>query len=387
MQDGAATQHTDRRVPTWHSVGWLGWALAAAATVQLAPSPVYVALVIGVAWLVVEAFAEDGPYRRAFPALILLGVVFALVRVALAALTTHNGIDVLATIPELTTPRLLGGFTLGGTIESGVVLQALASGFTIVGMMAVFGAFNAVASHYELVQSAPRAFHELGLVTTVALAFVPSTIESISAVREADRARTGGRVVRRGRVLRLVVPVLERGMERAISLSESMDARGFGYGGTTSRARAAGWLGLTSLLALGGAFVALVGRSTPSAIALGAVGVVALLGAVALASASTTRGRYRHRRAGVRDWVMVAVAWVTPLAVGVASLADEGSLVWLTSPLRWPTVEPLVLLALLPLLAPLALARSLPFARQHAEPGSGSGGVIDVGAQALEVRP
>ena len=62
-------------------------------------------------------------------------------------------------------------------------------------MMAVFGAFNAIVSHYELVQSSPRAFHELGVVTTVALAFVPSTIESVSAVREADRARTGGRSV------------------------------------------------------------------------------------------------------------------------------------------------------------------------------------------------
>ncbi len=31
----------------WHSVAWLVWALAGAATVQLAPSPVYVALIVG----------------------------------------------------------------------------------------------------------------------------------------------------------------------------------------------------------------------------------------------------------------------------------------------------------------------------------------------------
>jgi energy-coupling factor transport system permease protein len=355
MQQGTPTSAAGRHRRAWHSVGWLGWALAGAAAVQLAPSPVYVALVIGIAWLVVETFGDDGPYRRAFPALLLLGVVFSLVRVVLAALTTHNGIDVWMTLPELTVPDLLGGFTLGGTVEAGIVLQALASGFTIVGMMAVFGAFNAVASHYELVQSSPRAFHELGLVTTVALAFVPSTIESVNAVREADRARTGGRVVRRGRTLRLVVPVLERGLERAIALSESMDARGFGFGGGSRRERVSGWCGLAAMVALGGAFLALVGRATPAAIALSALGAVLVVVAVVAASIGTTRARYRHRRAAARDWTMVAVAALTPIALGLASLGGEESLTWYASPLRWPTFDPLVALAFVPLLAPLLL--------------------------------
>ena len=111
------------------------------------------------------------------------------------------------------------------------MLQSLAEGFAIVGVMAVFGAFNSVVSHSELVQSTPRAFYELGLVVVVALAFVPSTITAIHDVREADRARTGGRVVRRGRLLRQVVPVLEHGLERAVTLAESMDSRGFARGG------------------------------------------------------------------------------------------------------------------------------------------------------------
>ena len=126
-------------------------------------------VVIGICWVVVEAHAPDGPYRRAFPALIALGVAFGLFRVAIAALTTHNGIDVWWTLPHFTMPDVLGGFTVGGTVESSVVLQAVASSFTVVGMMAVFGAANVLWSHYELVQSTPRAFHELGVVVTVAL--------------------------------------------------------------------------------------------------------------------------------------------------------------------------------------------------------------------------
>jgi energy-coupling factor transport system permease protein len=330
------------------------WAVAAAASVQLAPSPVYVALVIGIAWLVVEVHASDGPYRRAFPVLLAVGVVFALIRVVIAALTAHNGIDVLVTLPEVTVPRLLGGFTLGGTVEAGVVLQSLSEGFAIVGMMAVFGAFNAIASHYELVQSSPRAFHELGVVTTVALAFVPSTIESVSAVREADRARTGGQPVKRGRLLRLVVPVLERGLERAVALSESMDARGFGYGGSTRTDQAGGWCGLGALLALAGALVALVGRARPAAVGLGLAGVVLLVAAAILASGrSADRPRYRHRRMAPADWGLVTVALLAPVLLGVLSLAGADSLVWSTSPLHWPTFQPLVALALVPLLVPL----------------------------------
>jgi energy-coupling factor transport system permease protein len=338
----------------WHSVAWVVWALAGAATVQLAPSPVYVALIIGIAWLVVEVHAPEGPYRRAFPALLAVGVVFALIRVVISALTAHAGIDVMMTLPQVTVPRLLGGFTLGGTVEAGVVLQSLSQGFAIVGMMAVFGAFNAIASHYELVQSSPRAFHELGVVTTVALAFVPSTIESVSAVREADRARTGGRSIRRGRIMRSIVPVLERGMERAVSLSESMDARGFGYETSTRGDRAAGWCGLGALLALAGAFVALVGRARPAAIGLGLAGIAFLVAAAVLASGRTRdRRRYRHRRMAPADWVMVACVLATPLLVGLFGFAGEGSLVWHTSPLHWPTFQPLVALALVPLLFPL----------------------------------
>jgi energy-coupling factor transport system permease protein len=161
--------------------------------------------------------------------------------------------------------------------------------------------------------------------------------------------------VRRGRALRLVVPVLERGMERAIALSESMDARGFGYGGASSRDRASGWCGLGALVALGGAFLALVGRTTPLALALGALGTGLVVAAVVLASTGTTRVRYRRRAVTARDWGMVAAAALTPLALGIASLADEGSLTWYASPLRWPTFDLLVALALVPLLAPVLL--------------------------------
>ena len=227
-------------------------------------------------------------------------------RVALMALTTHSGLDVLFTVPSFTLPDFLGGFTVGGSIELPVVLQAANEGLVIIGVIAVFGAFNAVASHYELVQAAPRAFYEVGLIIVVALAFVPSTIAAVVDVREADRARTGGRVVRRGRLLRQLVPVLECGLERAVNLAESMDSRGFAHGGASPRDKAAGWCGVGSLVALASAFVALIARSTTLAAVLGLTGVAGLLVAIRLASAGEARVRYRPRRMTRADYLVCA---------------------------------------------------------------------------------
>ena len=231
---------------------WLVWAVAAAACVQIAPNPLYVAVVLAISFLVVSAHRLDTTLARAFPILVGLGVAFAVLRVALTALTTHSpAIDgpppyLWFTLPQATLPRILGGFTVGGTIEGDIVLYAAAQAFAVVGILGAFGVFNAVASHHELVQAAPRAFHEPGLILTVALAFVPSTMRAVTDVREADRARTGGRVVRRGRLVRSTVPILESGLERAVALAESMDARGFARQPRGRGDRASGWLGLVA---------------------------------------------------------------------------------------------------------------------------------------------
>jgi energy-coupling factor transport system permease protein len=345
-----AQQPTER---PWHANTWLVWAIAATASLQIAPSPVYVALVIAIATLVVSVYGLDSPYARAYPVLVGVAVVFAALRVALTALTTHGGPDVLFRLPSFTMPDWLGGFTVGSTIEAPIVAQAAHEGFVIVGVVAVFAAFNAVVSHHELVQSLPRAFHELGLVVAVGVAFVPTTITAIHDVREADRMRTGGRPVRRGRLVRQIVPVLENGLERAITLAESMDSRGFARGETSSAERAAAWCGAAGLLALGAAFVALVAGESDIAVALVVGGSAAVVVAMVTASRGSRRIRYRPRRLTAGDlWCMAGVC-AAPVALTVLSITGDDSLTWAASPLRWPTLSILPVLALAALCAPL----------------------------------
>lgn len=358
-----------------HAITWLTWAIAAAAAVQIAPNPLYVALVLAISFLVVSAHRLDTTLARAFPILVGLGVAFALLRVVLTALTTHSpAIDgppehLWFTLPSFGLPRLLGGFTVGGTIEGDVVLFAAAQAFAVVGILGAFGAFNAVASHHELVQAAPRAFHEPGLIVTVALAFVPSTMQAVADVREADRARTGGRVVRRGRLVRLSVPIVESGLERAVSLAESMDSRGFARHARGRGDRAAAWLGLGALLALGGAFVALIGRASGAAALAGAMGVAMLLGAVVLSSRSVRTTRYRPRKLTRLDAAIAAVSISVPIALALLSTVGGQDLWWTATPLRFPSFSIWPALCLALLAAPV-LVKPLPSPDAAAAPAA-----------------
>jgi energy-coupling factor transport system permease protein len=147
--------------------------------------------------------------------------------------------------------------------------------------------------------------------------------------------------------------VLESGLERAVNLAESMDSRGFAHGGASPRDRAAGWCGVGSLVALASAFVALIARSTTLAAALGLAGVVGLLVAIRLASVGDARVRYRPRRFTRADRIVCAGSVATPVALASLSLAGDGSLSWTTSPLHWPALHVLPVVALAGLMTPL----------------------------------
>jgi energy-coupling factor transport system permease protein len=342
--------HADR--PTLHAATWVVWAAASVVSVQLAPNVLYASLVLLVAVLVVETHGRRTGLARAFPVFVALGVSFGLLRVVLTTLTTHGLGTPIVTIPHAVLPRILGGFRVGGTIERQVLYQALADALVIVVIIAVFGAWNAVVSHHEVLQSVPRAFHELGLVVTIALAFVPSTLAALRASREADRARTGGVVVRRGRLVRHAVPVLESGMERAVALAESMDSRGFGHrpAGRGERLAAVGTLG--GLLGLGGAFVALVGGAHVAALISGSVGLALVVGAIASASSAAKRVRYRPRRLTAADRRVMAAVLIAPVGLAFIGAFGDRSLRWSPTASGLPPFHPLVVLALLALSVP-----------------------------------
>jgi energy-coupling factor transport system permease protein len=349
----------------FHAASWLVWALSGAVIVQLAPNPALLLLVLAVAATVVAACTVGGPLARAFPQLVAVGVMFGALRVVLLALTTHGVGDVWFRLPEITLPRIMGGFTVGGTIEGDVVLQAAAESLQLVALLGVFGAFNSVVAHYELVGLLPKAYHEVGLVISVALAFVPSVLTGLHDVREADRARAGGQPVRRRRTSRQLLPVLERGLDRSIALSESMDARGFAREQPTQTEQTGSLLGLGAVVAIGAAGVALVGQARVWAACFLVLVAVTLGVAVWLSSRSRDRTRYRPRPITRTDVAMGLVAASGAIVVVAAALAGDASLRW--SPGDGLEVSAVGLLAVLALLAPVALPGRVAAREQRTE--------------------
>jgi energy-coupling factor transport system permease protein len=190
---------------------------------------------------------------------------------------------------------------------------------------------------------------------TIAAAFVPATVASWQAAREADRARTGGIVRRRGRLARTVVPVLETGMERSLRLADSMDSRGFARHPPGPADTASAWGALLALVGLGGAFVALVGHRELLATVLAVTGTVLLILSVTLASKASPRERYRPRGLGAEDALVLGTNALAVALVALASVQGDDTLTWSAIPLHAPELAPLPAIGVLFLAFPAML--------------------------------
>lgn len=250
-----------------HPGAWLTWATCAGVVTFTTTDPFYLMTVVAVAWFVYTTQHVPGPTARSFR-------VFAIA--ALATLAVRTSLVVF------------------GTVDASNIAYAALEGARLATLLIVFGTFNAVTDPYGVVRLAPRRFHEPALAAALALSIAPRTVDAVGRVREAQRLR-GIHPSRWRSLPSLAMPVLETGMENAVTLAESMDARGHGQG---------------------------------------------------------TRTRYRPER-----WSMGAIATVaTGVAAAAmfefAAWTGRAELHPSTSPLSWPQVEPLLLAAIALLAVP-----------------------------------
>jgi energy-coupling factor transport system permease protein len=195
-----------------HPGAWIAWSSSAGLVAFVTTDPVYLVLLWGVAWFVYATHRVPGPEARSFRVFLLAGLVSLGLRTALVFL---------------------------GTVNASNVLYAFLEGLRLATILVVFGTFNAVTDPFGVVRLAPRRFHEPALAAALALSIAPRTVAGVSRVREAQRLR-GINVSGLRSVPALAVPVLESGMEGAVTLAESMDARGHGRGRRT-RYRPQAW--------------------------------------------------------------------------------------------------------------------------------------------------
>ena len=266
-------------------------------------------------------------------------------------LNVHFGETVLFRLPDWLP-------LIGGPVTAEAIVHGAIGGMTLGIVYAIFGVFNQVTSIHDLMRLTPRAFHEAGVVVSIALTFVPQTTQSIRRIREAQAVR-GHRIRGPGDWLPIFVPLVIGGLERSTNLAEAMVARGHGSvtdhaGGLARQVGLA--FGLGSML-VGWILVLLVPAAWSGGTAAMVLGGGVILSVVWLAGRGVQHTHYRMRRWRSAD-TFVALGAIVPLLVAVLPIPwiDRATLTYATYPvLQLPGFDPVVGLAMLGLLTPIAL--------------------------------
>ncbi len=337
--------------PSLDARAWSFWAVTVMIAASLARNPLYTALVLLVT-IIVSATNVPVHNNRA----ILSPLRFALIVIPLSALfnclTIHLGQHVLFRLP--TWIPLLGG----PVTAEGLVFGAI-NGLALTAIFASFAVFNHVTPVRDLVRITPRAFHEVGVVISIALTFIPQTMRSLERIRQAQAVR-GHRMRGLRDWLPIVMPLLVSGLERSMGLAEAMVARG--YGAVYEKAqllRTQALLALGTLALLGGWLLwlfVLLQRGIAMAVMLVGAGIV--LGAVWQAGRVVTHTVYKPRQWTAPDTLVVLGCVLTLVILLLPLPLDRNTLYYSPFPsLSWPSFDVFVGLGFLGLLVPAMIGR------------------------------
>ena len=327
-----------------HPLAWTAWIAAIVVILTLTRNPFYLAFVIGA----VAAVGWRWGQVEDAPAPLLSPLRFGLVVVTTAALfnmaMVHVGTTVIFTLPGWI-PLFGGAWTL-----EALVYGAL-NGLALAGLFAAFTVINRVVPVRALLRLTPRAFYPVAVVVSIAVTFVPTTIQQIQQVREAQAVR-GNRLRGVRSWLPLVVSLLEGGVERSMQLAEAMVARGFASGAET-RERWPQFLVLAGFVAIvAGWLLRLIWLQPAAGGALLALGGGALLYGLWRSGRSHPHTVYRPDHWRGWDWLIAGGAL---LAAGAYLLPifERSTIFYYPYPaLTWPAFDWRIGLATLGLMAP-----------------------------------
>lgn len=331
---------------------WLIWGAAASLPALLGRNPFPLALVLIVATVVRLAWMGPAPSVVNWAVVARLIGLFTAIGVLFNVLTVRSGDRVIARIPNAVP-------LVGGAITLNALIYGLLSALAAITLVLVGATMAAGIDWTALVRMLPPGLTTLAVAGSVAFTFLPQTARAFVEIREAQAAR-GHRVRGVRDLLPLVTPLLNGGLERALTLAESLEARGFGAPRNAHRqpsglARTAAALGLAAGVAAGYLFA--VGRLWSAALAV-LMASLCLTFVVRIARPSiVARTRYRETRWRRPDVAVAAASTIAALAVLASANLDSASLRYEPYPtLTAPSIGLPLLLALCLLLAPAAVA-------------------------------
>ena len=333
-------------------------------------NPLLLLLVLAVLGFVVANRRTDAPWARAFRYyfVLALGVVAlrVLVRTVFASVVAPTD-HILVTLPRLPTPSWYAGIQIGGPISLEATVSAAYDGLRLACLLCCLGAANALANPKRALRVLPGALYELGVAVVVAVSIAPQLVESLQRVRLARRLRADS--TRWWRSLRpLIIPVVEDAFERSLRLAAAMDSRGYGRSGSlrAGSRRVTGAAMVVGMLSLCAGVYGLWDPTTPPVLGLASLvtGSALCVLALAIGSRRVTTTAYRPDPWRLPEWV------VSGCGVGAAVLMSTSHAGWAlnppVSPVQWPQLPFMPVLAIALAALPAVVAPPPPLSRRRA---------------------
>jgi energy-coupling factor transport system permease protein len=332
-------------------LAWWAWAAGLAVTAIKTTNPLLLALIAAVVVFVVSSRRTTAPWARSFSFFLRMAVIVIGIRVAIEVVFGQRGLpgQVLFTLPHVPLPGWAAGVSIGGPVTADALVGALIVGLQLAVILLCFGAANTLASPYRLLRSLPAVLYEAGVAVTVALAFAPELVVTVSNVRAARRLR--GRPVRGVAGLRgMAVPVLEGALDRSLQLAASMDARGYGRRNPARAPRRT-----ATVLVVTGLLVVVVGLyGVLDSGSMGGLGLPVFALGLALCAASLLLGGRRSLRTRYRpdpwrwpEWAVLGSGLAAVAGISLAEALGVPGVQYSATPLTVPLLPALPAAAIL----------------------------------------
>ncbi|MBN1219253.1 MAG: hypothetical protein JXM69_10025 [Anaerolineae bacterium] len=352
--------------PPFHSTVWVLWLLAALIPAILTQNPLYLLVLITVVGFNYFGLDTKSPTARGWRAFLHLGLILVIISIMFNMLFVRAGVTHLFTLPALRwqTTTEMGQVTMiqiGGKVTLESLVYGLSTGLSLMAILLIFATFNTQVDHYQLLRRTPRFFYQSAIVMSIALTFIPQMFLAQYEIRQAQTLR-GHRFRRIRDLLPLLITLLAEGLERSLTLAESMEARGFSsdapgqpsHPGLLMRVLIA----LALIILAGGTFLWSYASYQTTGGILVLVGSAMLVYTLWLVGRKAQRSTYRRRIWRQQDTV-VAIATATSLGIVLTMrLVQHSAFIFYPYPqLTWPLFSPLLGAGLLLLLAPVLLRR------------------------------
>ena len=325
---------------------WVYWLITISAITLVTRNPFYLLLLLLVARIVHLICAISGggvklKFWRLAGIVLIGSILFNLLMVRI-------GQTVLFSLPG-------NWWLIGGSLTLEAAVYGAISGLTLVTLLAIFLAFNSAVPISDLIRLTPRAMANIGLIILLAVTYVPETISHLQRIREAQAIR--GHRLRGFRDWQpIVIPLLVGGLERSMSLAESMVSRGYG---STENVRQPARIQFFLLIGLSLTFFGwlLTFRSNFFGWVILSVGIGLVLGLIYWSSRMVSYSRYRPVPWGYKDWLLMAITTIPLILVFLPVPFIDNSTMFYTPYLRvtLPPFDILIGLGLALLVAPAIL--------------------------------